>query len=133
MAKKDKITYLLALEGPTYTAPVGLFDDLQEALDWAADNPALHEGAIGNGLWEQLEAWDPQNSPYASHIIEDHGYSANRPPMGYSLWRFKNGIPDGYTLLEPYVFREAVLTTEPPKPLDPPTTDPGSLFWSTDH
>lgn len=119
--------YLLVLENPVNSVPVGLYDTAQDALNAAAtfglptdtlDITGSEPNVASNELADRIDA--------TSIPFNDLGVRENRKPKGYIIIRFVGTAPKEFAMVEPYTNRDYKL----PEDEKPDTIDPDqTLIW----
>lgn len=104
-------TYLLMIEGPLYSFPIGLYATPKEALKAAAEFGLRHPKEPD--LWPD-ELYARQDIPGGLGITYlDEG--ENYLPEGFSVYEFNQGVPTQRKTVEPFVPRQPVITRPEPE------------------
>lgn len=114
--------YLLTLDYPACSFPVGLFKSAELALNYAADHPPPHADHLQTGDDDDLDNRYSNSSPQ----LIDHDQRTNRTPNGYTIQEFDGDAPSRWAKVQPYDDREPVLPHATTDKIDPDQ----SLDWN---
>ena len=99
--------YLLLLDGPVNSVPVGVYGSAKAAVEAAQKFGIPEDGSrpSGKDLSNAVDA-----GPY---VYKTFGVVANEKPCGYMIMKFVNGEPEGWRYIEPFTDREYALPDDP--------------------
>lgn len=99
--------YLLLLNYPACSLPIGLFETAEKALQYAALHPPPHADNLDGDSDLHIRF----GNQYAA--FEDYDRKENRAPQGYIIQKFIGDEPYEWAAVEPYAERTVAHPSDP--------------------